>query len=88
MNNKTNYTFKNAAMYRGVLKNKKKHLNKNIFVFNQKINNWTAKKDTNETDTNSKSKYQVIEEGMYLKVKIINKKFLQKNNDTFYNRHV
>jgi DNA-directed RNA polymerase subunit E'/Rpb7 len=54
------------------------NLNKNIFVFNQKINNWTAKKETSETDTNSKSKYQVIEEGMYLKVKIINKKIIDK----------
>ncbi len=54
------------------------NLNKNIFVFNQKINNWTAKKDSNDTDTNSKSKYQVIEEGMYLKVKIINKKIIDK----------
>ncbi len=54
------------------------NLNKNIFVFNQKINNWTAKKETSDTDTNSKSKYQVIEEGMYLKVKIINKKIIDK----------
>jgi len=56
------------------------NLNKNIFIFNQKINNWTAKKETNETDTNSKSKYQVIEEGMYLKVKIINKKIIDKSD--------
>jgi DNA-directed RNA polymerase subunit E'/Rpb7 len=55
------------------------NLNKNIFVFNQKINNWTAKKDTGtDTDTNTKNKYQVIEEGMYLKVKIINKKIIDK----------
>lgn len=55
------------------------NLNKNVFVFNQKINNWTAKKDTGtDTDTNTKNKYQVIEEGMYLKVKIINKKIIDK----------
>jgi DNA-directed RNA polymerase subunit E'/Rpb7 len=55
------------------------NLNKNVFVFNQKINNWTAKKDTGtDTDTNAKNKYQVIEEGMYLKVKIINKKIIDK----------
>jgi DNA-directed RNA polymerase subunit E'/Rpb7 len=56
------------------------NLNKNIFIFNQKINNWTAKKETIETDTNTKSKYQVIEEGMYLKVKIINKKIIDKSD--------
>ena len=65
------------------------NLNKNIFVFNQKLNTWTVKKDngtntnTNngtDTDTNIKNKYQVIEQGTYLKVKIINKKIIDKSD--------
>ena len=55
------------------------NLNKNTFVFNQKLQTWTAKKDSGtDTQTSSKNKYQVIEEGMYLKVKILNKKIIDK----------
>jgi len=59
------------------------NLNKNIFVFNQKLNTWTVKKDNGtslDTDTNTKNKYQVIEQGTYLKVKILNKKIIDKSD--------
>ena len=63
------------------------NLNKNTFVFNQRLNRWTAKKDENlntgtsaDTDTDAKKKFVLLEEGMYLKVKILNKKIIYKSD--------
>lgn len=58
------------------------NINKNIFVLNQRLNRWTARKDnlTNETETESKKKYILLEEGVYLKVKILNKKIIDKSD--------
>ena len=63
------------------------NLNKNTFVFNQRLNRWTAKKDENlntgtsaDTDTDAKKKFVLLEEGMYLKVKILNKKIIDKSD--------
>jgi DNA-directed RNA polymerase subunit E'/Rpb7 len=57
------------------------NINKNIFIFNQRLNRWTAKKeDIIETETDAKKKYIILEEGMYLKVKIINKKIIDKSD--------
>lgn len=58
------------------------NINKNIFVFNQRLNRWTARKDnlTNDTETESKKKYILLEEGVYLKVKILNKKIIDKSD--------
>lgn len=49
------------------------NINKNVFVFNQKLNTWTAKKESIQ------NKYIVIKEGMLMKVKIINKKIINKS---------
>jgi DNA-directed RNA polymerase subunit E'/Rpb7 len=57
------------------------NLNKNIFVFNQRLNRWTAKKeDETDTDTDTKKKFTLLEEGIYLKVKILNKKIIDKSD--------
>lgn len=58
------------------------NINKNIFIFNQRLNRWTARKDniSNETETESKKKYILLEEGVYLKVKILNKKIIDKSD--------
>jgi hypothetical protein len=57
------------------------NLNKNIFVFNQRLNRWTAKKDDeSDTDTEAKKKFTLLEEGIYLKVKILNKKIIDKSD--------
>jgi len=50
------------------------NINKNVFVFNQKLNTWTAKKESS-----TQNKYIVIKEGMLMKVKIINKKIINKS---------
>jgi DNA-directed RNA polymerase subunit E'/Rpb7 len=50
------------------------NINKNVFVFNQKLNTWTAKKESAE-----QNKYIVVKEGMLMKVKIINKKIINKS---------
>ena len=50
------------------------NINKNIFVFNQKLNTWTIKKESGE-----QNKYIVVKEGMLMKVKIINKKIINKS---------
>jgi len=50
------------------------NINKNVFVFNQKLNTWTAKKETKE-----QNKYIVVKEGMLMKVKIMDKKIINKS---------
>jgi len=50
------------------------NINKNVFIFNQKLNTWTIKKDSGE-----QNKYIVVKEGMLMKVKIINKKIINKS---------
>jgi DNA-directed RNA polymerase subunit E'/Rpb7 len=59
------------------------NLNKNTFLFNQRLNRWTAKKDegiNTDTETDAKKKFILLEEGMYLKVKILNKKIIDKSD--------
>jgi hypothetical protein len=58
------------------------NINKNIFIFNQKLNRWTAKKDfvENDNDTETKKRYILLEEGVYLKIKILNKKIIDKSD--------
>jgi len=57
------------------------NLNKNTFVFNQRLNRWTAKKDDeDDVETDTKKKFVLLEEGMYLKVKILNKKIIDKSD--------
>lgn len=57
------------------------NINKDIFIFNQKKNIWTIKKENsiNETETDNKKKYIELKEGVYLKVTIINKKIIDKS---------
>lgn len=56
--------------------------NSNIFQFNQKYNTWTAKKESksDEIDEDKKKKFILLGEGMYFKVKIINKRIIDKSN--------
>jgi DNA-directed RNA polymerase subunit E'/Rpb7 len=52
-------------------------INRSIFSFNSKLNTWLAKKDSNVTILTSESgatKYVPIKEGIYVKIRIINKK--------------
>lgn len=55
------------------------NVNKNVFIFNQRLNTWTAKK-TEEGTSNGEQKYIVIKEGMFMRVKIINKKIINKSD--------
>lgn len=54
------------------------NLNKNIFIFNQKISHWTAKKEI-KNDKETQQRYHVLKQGGYLKVKIIGKKIINKS---------
>lgn len=79
MNNKTNYTFKNAAMYRGVLKNKK---NSRFLKYNQnkkiQIINTV---DTLENNLPKDTKLSVINENNTLE----NNSFINKE---YINTHI
>jgi len=58
-----------------------KNINQSLFVFNQRLNTWTVRKDTgldNETDT--QKKFIVLKPNMYVKVKILNKKIIDKSD--------
>lgn len=55
-------------------------INKNIFVFNQNISRWTAKKKSDSKDlkdTNTQ-KYIVLKQDSHVKVKILSKKIIDK----------
>ena len=55
-------------------------INKNIFVFNQNISRWTAKKkaEKGEKIDATIQKYIVLKSEMYIKVKILSKKIIDK----------
>ena len=53
-------------------------INKDIFVFNQNISRWTAKKKSDTIDKNIQ-KYVVIKNEIYVKVKILSKKIINKS---------
>lgn len=53
------------------------NVNKNIFVFNEKVGKWTAKKG--EIMEDGRQKYTVLKDGSYLKVQIISKKIIDKD---------
>ena len=57
------------------------NINKNIFVFNQNISRWTAKKKTDEKNSkyNNLQKYIVLKSEIYVKVKILSKKIINKS---------
>lgn len=54
------------------------NLNKNRFIFNQKIAHWTAKKESQKDDKEGQQRYAVLKQGGYLKVKILGKKIINK----------
>ena len=55
-------------------------INKNIFVFNQNISRWTAKKNSDLKDTKDSNtqKYIVLKSDTHVKVKILSKKIIDK----------
>jgi DNA-directed RNA polymerase subunit E'/Rpb7 len=57
------------------------NINKNIFMFNQNISRWTAKKKSDSKDKVDKNiqKYVVLKSDMYVKVKILSKKIINKS---------
>ena len=55
------------------------NLNKNTFIFNQKISHWTAKKEALKNDKEGQQRYIVLKQGGYLKVKILGKKIINKS---------
>jgi DNA-directed RNA polymerase subunit E'/Rpb7 len=55
------------------------NLNKNTFIFNQKISHWTAKKEAQKNDKEGQQRYVVLKQGGYLKVKILGKKIINKS---------
>jgi DNA-directed RNA polymerase subunit E'/Rpb7 len=58
-----------------------KNINSQIFVFNQKLNTWAAIKEiVGDTETELQRKLIVIKKGMYMKIKILNKKIINKSD--------
>jgi DNA-directed RNA polymerase subunit E'/Rpb7 len=61
-----------------------KNINQSLFVFNQRLNTWTVRKDMpvpqSETETETQKKFIVLKPGMYVKVKILNKKIIDKTD--------
>jgi DNA-directed RNA polymerase subunit E'/Rpb7 len=60
-----------------------KNMNTKLFVFNQRLNTWTVRKesenDTN-TETDTHKKFIVLKPNMYVKIKILNKKIIDKTD--------
>jgi len=60
-----------------------KNMNTKLFVFNQRLNTWTVRKET-ENDTNTETethkKFVVLKPNMYVKIKILNKKIIDKTD--------
>ena len=56
------------------------NINNDVFVFNQNLSRWTAKKQTSHTDNDNKNiqKYIVLKNDSYIKVKILSKKIVDK----------
>jgi DNA-directed RNA polymerase subunit E'/Rpb7 len=61
-----------------------KNINTKLFVFNQRLNTWTVRKelDTNNTisETETHKKFIVLKPNMYVKIKILNKKIIDKTD--------
>jgi len=54
------------------------NINKNIFVFNQNISKWTAKKNLKENQNQNVQKYIVLKPDTHIKIKILSKKIIDK----------
>jgi len=62
-----------------------KNMNTKLFVFNQRLNTWTVRKDADITDntnteTETHKKFIVLKPNMYVKIKILNKKIIDKTD--------
>jgi len=60
-----------------------KNMNTKLFVFNQRLNTWTVRKESeNDTDndTDTHKKFIVLKPNMYVKIKILNKKIIDKTD--------
>lgn len=62
-----------------------KNMNTKLFVFNQRLNTWTVRKDSEltentNTETETHKKFIVLKPNMYVKIKILNKKIIDKTD--------
>lgn len=61
-----------------------KNMNTKLFVFNQRLNTWTVRKDLDNENTNTETethkKFIVLKPNMYVKIKILNKKIIDKTD--------
>lgn len=60
-----------------------KNMNTKLFVFNQRLNTWTVRKEsenTETTETETHKKFIVLKPNMYVKIKILNKKIIDKTD--------
>jgi len=61
-----------------------KNMNTKLFVFNQRLNTWTVRKDSDNENTNTETethkKFIVLKPNMYVKIKILNKKIIDKTD--------
>jgi len=57
-----------------------KNMNSKLFVFNQRLNTWTVRKETENSETETHKKFIVLKPNMYVKVKILNKKIIDKTD--------
>lgn len=60
-----------------------KNMNTRLFVFNQRLNTWTVRKEsenTENTETETYKKFIVLKPNMYVKIKILNKKIIDKTD--------
>jgi DNA-directed RNA polymerase subunit E'/Rpb7 len=58
-----------------------KNINTKLFIFNQRLNTWTVRKESeNENDTEAHKKFVVLKPNMYVKIKILNKKIIDKTD--------
>jgi DNA-directed RNA polymerase subunit E'/Rpb7 len=58
-----------------------KNINQSLFVFNQRLNTWTVRKDMgSDNETETQKKFIVLKPNMYVKVKILNKKIIDKSD--------
>lgn len=61
------------------------NMNTKLFVFNQRLNTWTVRKeykitDTSNNETETHKKFIVLKPNMYVKIKILNKKIIDKTD--------
>lgn len=61
-----------------IIINTTRSINNNIFKFNNKLRLWTIKEENNTSEDNKK--YMVLKPGMYVKVKILSKKIVDKSD--------